>query len=80
LSSFKEELVASTAKYSKSVEARETMNTYLKIGMEKEFSINESLLTNLMEITDYKTIYNMVAASLIPLTILLIVENMSKHG
>lgn len=33
-----------------------------------------------MEITDYKTIYNMVAASLIPLTILLIVDNMSKHG
>lgn len=33
-----------------------------------------------MEITDYKTIYNMVAASLIPLSILLVVDNMSKHG
>ena len=33
-----------------------------------------------MKITDYSTIYNMMAASLIPLTILLIVENISKHG
>lgn len=80
LNSFKDDLIASTAKFSKSYEARETMNSYLKVGMEKEFTMKEPLLTNLMEITDYKTIYNMVAASLIPLTILLIVDNLSKHG
>lgn len=40
----------------------------------------ESLLSRLMEINDYKTIYNMVAASFIPLTILIVIDNYNKYG
>lgn len=33
-----------------------------------------------MHIKDYKTIYNMVAASFIPLTIMIFVDNLSRYG
>ena len=33
-----------------------------------------------MQINDYKTIYNIVAASFVPLTILIVIDNFSKYG
>ena len=33
-----------------------------------------------MQINDYKTIYNMVAASFVPLTIMIVVDNLNRYG
>jgi hypothetical protein len=51
-----------------------------KEGPEKQFKFRESLLTIMLEIKDFKTIYNMVIASFIILTFSIIFDNYLQHG
>jgi hypothetical protein len=55
-------------------------NEYNKEGPEKRFVFRESLLSAMFEIRDFRTIYNMVMASFIILTVSLLYDSFMKKG